>query len=97
MTAGAQWEAGGRVFDGTWSAASFRIWQLGKVLKRHKRREMAERVSLLLLDISEACRRGAKAENHRLCLALSRRGKGAKNRRFGHINASAPSLTEFNK
>ena len=30
-----------------------RIWQLGKVLKRHKRREMAERESLLLRDLSE--------------------------------------------
>ena len=33
---GAQREAGGRVFGGTCSAASFRIWQLGKVLKDTK-------------------------------------------------------------
>ena len=48
----AQWEAGRTsFFDGTWSTA--RIGQLGKVLKRHKRREMAERESLLLRDLSE--------------------------------------------
>ena len=56
---------------------------------------MAERESLLLRDLSEACRKGAKADIHRLCLALSRRGKGAKNRKFGHIYASVPSLKEF--
>ena len=52
MMAGAQWEAGGRVFDGTWSAASFIIWKLGKVLKRHKLHEMAKRESLQLQDLS---------------------------------------------
>ena len=65
------------------------IGGLDKLFERHKRRDMVEREARLLRGLSEACRRGAKADIHRLCLALSRRGKGAVNRRFRHINACA--------
>ena len=56
---------------------------------------MAERKANLLRDLSEACRPGAKAEIQRLCLALSRRGTGAKSRRVGRTSARAPSLKDF--
>ena len=48
---------------------------------------MAEGESLLLRDLSEACRRGAKADIHRLwpCLEEARQ----------KIRAHAPSLKEF--
>ena len=37
LRAGDQWKKVGRPFDELWSAASLGIWELGKVLKKHKR------------------------------------------------------------
>ena len=48
----------------------------------------------MLAELQEATQQGAKANVHRLCLQLARRGRGVEGRRYTRVAAASPSLEE---